>query len=692
MRKIFLILLAMSLALALVACGDASGDENVVGTDSDTEPAGTVYCAVIIRDPCSDEVKAASELLKSAIESSSGKSAGVFGDEDTTVSAEIEILLGNTRRDESKAISVTEKNYVIDRTGEKIIIKGRTDADLADAVEYFIENYVSESGVTLARGDGYEYTYVYPTLLADGVDLKGYTFVNKAEIRADVYATASAEMLALYGYCFSVSDVETGSEKEIVVEIDPSIGENRYRSGFDGEKLYLTGSDRTAATVALSNFISKLPLSAEEGDIVELSAEDEGETLPLYTESNTNMHFEVSTDKDALSYKVGEEIVFDIELKSGEDTVAVPLFYWTIKCENGETTSGYSAGGCGSLRLKTSLSAPGFAYVSVKACDEMGAPIEAIPACGAGACADRSEILVSASEPSDWESFWEGQLERLDAVAPVASEMEEVSARDGYYTYDIKINCPGDESYTDETYSAIFVSVPKKAESESLKISVTFMGAGVRSTETHLGYSEDAICVSVNGHSIPSYMGEDYYKKLEADLGSYTFIKPEDTEPSEVFYSYMVMRDLQALRFVKSYFGPDGEDLWDGETIEVKGMSEGGYQALFTAALDPDVTLCRADVPAICDKQGVYNGRMSSYGPAYASMLYYDACFFARRIKCPVTVMVGLGDTVCCPSGITAMYNELVCDKQITYVQNMGHAYPTDGWNQQTLEFGESEK
>lgn len=158
MRKIFLILLAMSLALALVACGDASGDENVVGTDSDTEPAGTVYCAVIIRDPCSDEVKAASELLESAIESSSGKSAGVFGDEDTTAGAEIEILLGNTRRDESKAISVTEKNYVIDRTGEKIIIKGRTDADLADAVEYFIGNYVSESGVTLARGDGYEYT------------------------------------------------------------------------------------------------------------------------------------------------------------------------------------------------------------------------------------------------------------------------------------------------------------------------------------------------------------------------------------------------------------------------------------------------------------------------------------------------------------------------------------------------------
>ena len=152
------------------------------------------------------------------------------------------------------------------------------------------------------------------------------------------------------------------------------------------------------------------------------------------------------------------------------------------------------------------------------------------------------------------------------------------------------------------------------------------------------------------------------------------------------------MRDLQALRFVKAFMGPDGENLWDGENISVSGMSEGGYQALFTAALDPDVTFCKADVPAMCDKQGITIGRRGSYGPTYESMLYYDTCFFAKRIKCPVQLKVGLGDTVCCPSGITAMYNELTCDKQVTYVQNMGHAYPKAELNQERFEFGESAK
>ena len=238
-----------------------------------------------------------------------------------------------------------------------------------------------------------------------------------------------------------------------------------------------------------------------------------------------------------------------------------------------------------------------------------------------------------------------------------------------YYIYDVKIACPGNEKWTGETYSAIYVSVPKKADTQSLGIYVKFMGAGVRSTETHLTRKEDYICVAVNGHSIPSGMGADYYSNLyENSLKGYAVNNVPD-DPGEAYYSYMVMRDLQALRWVKSYFGSRGEDLWDGERLEVSGMSEGGFQALFTAALDKDVSYCTADVPAICDKQGINIGRKSSYGSTLPAMLYYDTCFFARRIECPTKIMVGLGDMTCVPSGITAMYNELNCEKEIVYVQ-----------------------
>ena len=268
--------------------------------------------------------------------------------------------------------------------------------------------------------------------------------------------------------------------------------------------------------------------------------------------------------------------------------------------------------------------------------------------------------------------------------------VDAMKAANDYYIYDIKVDCPGNTKWTGETYSAIYVSVPKNADEESLGIYVKFMGAGVRSTESHLAKKSDYICVAVNGHSIPSKMGDDFYSNLSATtLSGYATINAPD-DPAEVFYSYMVMRDLQALRFVKSCFGERGENLWDGERLEVAGMSEGGFQALFTAALDKDVSLCTADVPAMCDKQGVNIGRKKSYGPSTPASLYYDACFFARRITCPVKLMVGLGDVTCVPSGITAMYNQLKCDKQVTYVQNMGHTYPNANKIQQRFELGEA--
>lgn len=76
-------------------------------------------------------------------------------------------------------------------------------------------------------------------------------------------------------------------------------------------------------------------------------------------------------------------------------------------------------------------------------------------------------------------------------------------------------------------------------------------------------------------------MGEDFYNDLyETTLSSYSTNKASD-DPAEVFYSYMVMRDLQAIRFVKLWFGESGENLWDGERLEVAGMSEGGFQKIF---------------------------------------------------------------------------------------------------------------
>lgn len=692
--KIFLTLLFLILALALlISCGK----ESETNEESGIKMPDYFDFTIIRGDNCANEVSSAAIELQKALEEASGKEVKLGTDyTGFTKETKFEILVGITKREASKAYSkMTPKSYVIDYTDTKIVIIGGTNADTVEAVNYFIENYIEsgERAITLSSGEKYEYAFDYPELILGGLNMKEYTIVNTDSLSADFIVKFRDRVEEVFGYQMPLTD--TPKEKNLLVSIDETLEEGCYRNYVDGDTICVTGADSVALGTAFDAFVDLIPTSAKEGDVFNIDITATGKIEPsVLADIATNVsgakYFIVNTDKDPLDYAVGERMVFDIMLVTGDELRSCPLFKWTVSPECGEAVSGVSAGGTGRLTLEAVMDVPGFVLVTVQACDADGNVIEDVDKCSAGACAALEDIMVAAEEPEDFDQFWKAQLARLDAVEPVAIDMFEDGSNSSYYIYDVKLPCPGNEKWTGETYSAIYVSVPKNADPESLGIYVKFMGAGVRSTETHLSRKEDYICVSVNGHSIPSKMGEEYYSDLYATtLKSYAIPKSDETDPSEVFYSYMVMRDLQALRWVKSYFGADGEDLWDGERLEVSGMSEGGFQALFTAALDPDVSHCTADVPAMCDKQGVHMGRKGSYGAAVELMLYYDTCFFARRITCPTEIMVGLGDVTCVPSGISAMYNELKCERRITYVQNMGHTYPNDAKIQQKFTFEE---
>ena len=57
---------------------------------------------------------------------------------------------------------------------------------------------------------------------------------------------------------------------------------------------------------------------------------------------------------------------------------------------------------------------------------------------------------------------------------------------------------------------------------------------------------------------------------------------------------------------------------------------------------------------------------------------YYDPVNMAKRVPKTCTFVVpraGLGDYVCPPSGLWAMWNELRCPKEITWLQGSTHGY-----------------
>ena len=133
----------------------------------------------------------------------------------------------------------------------------------------------------------------------------------------------------------------------------------------------------------------------------------------------------------------------------------------------------------------------------------------------------------------------------------------------------------------------------------------------------------------------------------------------------------------------KIYF--NGEQItplgvWEkGDTFVSTGGSQGGFQSIALGALDDDVTEVSMSRPWFCDIGGQEIGRFpGTLKPAYTdALMYYDCCSLATLIDedVKVSISAGLGDRICPPSGIMAVYNSLNCKKIISISQNVDHAY-----------------
>ena len=114
---------------------------------------------------------------------------------------------------------------------------------------------------------------------------------------------------------------------------------------------------------------------------------------------------------------------------------------------------------------------------------------------------------------------------------------------------------------------------------------------------------------------------------------------------------------------------------WDGKNVVVKGGSQGGALSLVAAGLDPRVTVCVADHPALADMAAyAEEGRTGGYphfnrNPgiltenAVRALAYYDVVNFARYINVPVQMSFGYNDDTCPPTTSYAVWNALTCPK-----------------------------
>lgn len=373
------------------------------------------------------------------------------------------------------------------------------------------------------------------------------------------------------------------------------------------------------------------------------------------------MYFYAKTDKNALLYKAGEAAKFSLTLREDGKTVFPNgIIKYKIEtdgkagCVIGEAPAGAP------LTLTAVCAVPGFVRLTAALYAPDGG---AYPGCGnfdGGAGFDVGNIFPATPYPSDMDAFRKKLLEEVDSVKPILIEKKELPAqKDGFELYDIKASCAGGAPVSG------YLTLPKGGK--NLKCKVGYKGYGVTFPEPE--YEEGTAYLFTNAHGYENGREPAYYAALaEGALKDYGMSKTENARPETSYFYGMVVRAVTALKFMTTL------DVWNGRDLIAYGGSQGGMQAMNAASYVDECSLCDAFVPWMCDIGAGAKGRIRYAAPEFArGLCYFDGVNVARYIKCQTEIRAGLGDYTCQPSGIVAMYNELGCEKKITFRQNMIH-------------------
>ena len=500
---------------------------------------------------------------------------------------------------------------------------------------------------------------------------------------------------AIYNYChvsLPVSAEATG-EKMIILAANPAIACNRCEIEVQGDHLMMSA----ASVDGIGRSIPLFSQLLREVDGI-FGANFRKELIfaatPIEELDGAQVTMVGETDRDAVSYRVGETAVFNCALYSGTTLVGVPYFYYELYDEStGTIESDFVDGRSGVLQVSAKPTGAGFVYLSVWVYNEdytkMGPDDglttivdEDINYCGAAGF-NAEELRTAGSIPEDFDEFWDSAVEALySEELEIVHMTDRTAAGSAYYTYSIALRC-GVDIHGNPGIASGYLTFPKDAESVAMRM--YFNGYGVNLPAPI--YEENTAVLFMCAHSIdldladpssPDY-NETYWKEQQAQLANAGFDSSENTNRDTVYFKGMILRNLQGARFMVQYFGEQGLNLWDGENFECNGGSMGAFQSLTVAALDAHISKITLGVPWMCDIKGDAEGNLrkkSSFRMAFdEALMYYDSTAFAHRIQCNVEIECGLGDQLCPASGVAILYNQLKCNKRITYIQNRSHSY-----------------
>jgi cephalosporin-C deacetylase-like acetyl esterase len=276
-------------------------------------------------------------------------------------------------------------------------------------------------------------------------------------------------------------------------------------------------------------------------------------------------------------------------------------------------------------------------------------------------------------KPTDFNSFWrqtidEARKEVKNEQLLINKERVEKYCTDQTDMFLLKIK-------TDKRHAIYaYLSMPKGCSTRNHPVVLCPPGAGIKTIKEPmraLYYAQNGfIRLEMEIHGLNPEMTTEQFKEITAAFDHENGYLTNGLDDKDNYYmKHVYVACVRALDYLCSL--PE----WDGRNVFVQGGSQGGALSLITAALDPRVTACVANHPALSDMAGYLDHRAGGY-PHFnkmrhmltpekvKTMAYYDVVSFAPSITCPVYLTWGYNDNTCPPTTSYIVWNLITAPKE----------------------------
>jgi len=285
---------------------------------------------------------------------------------------------------------------------------------------------------------------------------------------------------------------------------------------------------------------------------------------------------------------------------------------------------------------------------------------------------DPERIVTPLTREPDFEEFWRRRKQELARVDPEFKVNRYDTSASEVDVYLVEMRSHGGARIRG------WYTVPRKPGPHPAILSVPGYTSAMRPYVNRTNVSTLALNPRGHGNSKDD---------VDPKGGEYMFLGFDPEHPENYIYAGAYMDCIRAVDFLASR--PE----IDGSRIGVEGGSQGGGLSFATAALDPRIAFCAADIPWLGDWVGYLQAERwgwdnypklfeafpdLTYGGINRFLSYFDTMNMAGWITCPVLMSVGLQDNVCPPRTSFATYNAVRSLKEYRVYPHVGHGVPRE--------------